>query len=241
MAALAGSSAARFEGTIDGGVGRWSSGRRGSTGAWDGPPVDGPALDETTALNWPALDGAAVNGPASDEPSKDRPASDGPALDGPATDGPATEERPAVDKEPPAPDGPAATSEDGESSSSTSSFSGSPPGSRALGLSRSTTSSFVSPPIFWRSSLASSPSPSPLPRARATMLLFLRCSATMRSSIVSLTSRRCTCTGFVWPMRCARSMAWASTKGFQYGSWMMTWFAMFRLSPALPCRTGRGG
>ena len=75
----------------------------------------------------------------------------------------------------------------------------------------------------------SAPSPA-LTTASASERLDVMSSA-IDSSIVPSLMSRWTCTGFVWPMRCARSVAWSSTAGFHQRSKWMTWSARVRLRP----------
>ncbi|MNW53696.1 hypothetical protein D3C74_312650 [compost metagenome] len=56
----------------------------------------------------------------------------------------------------------------------------------------------------------------------------------MRSSTVSATSSRWTCTVRTWPMRWARATAWASVVGLTCGSHRMTTDAAWRLTPTPP-------
>lgn len=59
----------------------------------------------------------------------------------------------------------------------------------------------------------------------------ITCRARMRSSTVPLMVMRVTCTGRVWPMRCARSMACSSVVGFHHRSSSTTWLAHTRFTP----------
>mmetsp|Transcript_81526 Transcript_81526/g.253110 ORF Transcript_81526/g.253110 Transcript_81526/m.253110 type:complete len:204 (+) Transcript_81526:138-749(+) len=63
---------------------------------------------------------------------------------------------------------------------------------------------------------------------------FFSCSCTIFSSIVPLVMKRMARTSRVWPMRCARWMAWSSHAGFHQGSSKKTWLATWRFRPSPP-------
>jgi len=70
--------------------------------------------------------------------------------------------------------------------------------------------------MSWSSSAP--PPPPPSLQSRSARPCLRSCSARILSSIVPAAIRRWTKTGLVWPMRWARSIAWASTAGFHQGS-----------------------
>mmetsp|Transcript_15070 Transcript_15070/g.38355 ORF Transcript_15070/g.38355 Transcript_15070/m.38355 type:complete len:228 (+) Transcript_15070:957-1640(+) len=65
---------------------------------------------------------------------------------------------------------------------------------------------------------------------------FLKARSSTFSSMLFSVTKRYTVTGLVCPMRCARSMAWMSTCGFQSESKRTTMLAFWRLRPSPPAR-----
>mmetsp|Transcript_8026 Transcript_8026/g.23984 ORF Transcript_8026/g.23984 Transcript_8026/m.23984 type:complete len:214 (+) Transcript_8026:54-695(+) len=59
----------------------------------------------------------------------------------------------------------------------------------------------------------------------------------MRASTESTTTSRWIVMGRVWPRRCTRPTAWASSATFVQGSTKTTWLACVRLMPQAPART----
>ena len=76
--------------------------------------------------------------------------------------------------------------------------------------------------------------PSPLPTASSARVRFSAIIWSIRSSIVPTQTNVWTCTLRRWPMRNARSVAWASVAGFHHRSTCTTWLAAVRFSPVPP-------
>mmetsp|Transcript_11992 Transcript_11992/g.51463 ORF Transcript_11992/g.51463 Transcript_11992/m.51463 type:complete len:232 (-) Transcript_11992:1027-1722(-) len=79
-------------------------------------------------------------------------------------------------------------------------------------------------------------SPATPPKMACSRPSFMAARSSMSRSYVPRITRRYTCTGLVWPMRCARASACASFWGFQSLSNTMTVSAATRLMPCPPAR-----